>query len=149
MRSPAKGLLLHIYRDVSQDAEYGESSNGGISSKHDRVVVVGTKKSGEMVRWLDRSLQVVSPSDEAPAVVLVQSSSPNYGPHLEPLEYIEGEPLPGLMMGPTWGGCYAGSADSRWAQLGSLFDKGRLDAVPLHDRMVDARDYDKEGFLPS
>jgi hypothetical protein len=131
--SNLKGLLLHVYRQA--DPLFPDCSNGGVSAKHNRLIVVGTKRHDEDMKPLPRESQVFSPSDEAPAVVLVESGVPGlYGPHLEPLEYVDAHNTKAYA-GPMAGGNYAGTCDSRWAALGrDVFGHDRLDIVAVHDR---------------
>jgi len=135
-----KGLLIHVYRH--SDPRWGDSSNGGISATHDKLVVVGTKKHGEELKPLPRESQVFTPTDEAPAVVLVESAVPHYyGPHLEPLE-LHDKHNTQEYAGPYDGGNYAGTSDSRWAALGrDVFGHDRLSVVPVHDRTDTWSDY--------
>lgn len=129
-----KGIILHVYRA----ADGGDCTSGGISSKVDSFVLVGTKMQGQK-DWtpLDRNSQVHEPTVVTPAVVLVESRAkgPLFGPHLEPLEWVENG-VPEGYVGPMAGGNYAGTADSRFNVLGQTVFKGtRLDAVSIHDRI--------------
>lgn len=134
-----KGLRLHIYRAAKNKGFDG--TNGGISAGADAVTLVGFRHrhhDGE-VQPLPQVSQVFEPTAEEPAVILVPSALPNqYGPHLEPLE----APGDARIIGPMFGGNYAGSSDSRWSALGELFGHGRLDLVAVHDRFETQRQYD-------
>ena len=124
-----KGLSLNVYRVNGRDC-----TNGGISAKADRLVVVGIFIDGE-VQPLPRDCQVFEADELAPAVVLVPSRAPGYDacPHLVPLEFVDG--LPAGHVGPMAGGNYAGTSDSRWGELGKKFGQNlALDVVRIHDR---------------
>lgn len=125
-----KGLIVHVYRTPG-----GDFTNGGVSGKCDALTVVGFKRKDDASwRPLEHSCQVFTPNEHAPAAILVESAVPLlYGPHLVPLELIES--LPEGHVGPMMGGNYAGSSDSRWGMLGSMFPGLRLDVVPVHDRV--------------
>lgn len=127
-----KGLRLTVYRAAGR---YPDCSNGGVSAKADVLTVVGRLVDGK-VEPLPEGSRVFSPSEDAPAVVLVPSRVPGYSatPHLIPLEFVEG--LPPGTVGPMDGGNYAGSSDSRFAELGKFFfPLLRLGAVAIHDRV--------------
>lgn len=132
-----KGLRLSVYRAAGRDTD---CTNGGITGKHDSVIVVGVLVDGE-VKPLPRNCQVFEPSDDAPAVVLVEShiALRDPTPHLVPLEYAKGTPPDHV--GPMAGGNYAGSSDSRWADLGKLYGPLRLDVVAVHDRVESYSQY--------
>lgn len=127
-----KGLRLTVYRA----ADGKDYSNGGITSKHAEVTLVGTKRKGQPVQPLDRYSRVFDVTDDAPAVVLVESAVPGlYGPHLEPLEYVEAHNTQDYA-GPMYGGNYAGSSDSRVTELGrTVFGHDHSDIYPVHDRV--------------
>jgi hypothetical protein len=129
----AKGLRLSVYR--SADPSWPDTTLGGVSASHHHLTLVGIKRHGHPVKELPREAQVFEASDEAPAVVLVESAVPGlYGPHLEPLEYAEAHNTTEYA-GPMDGGNLAGTSDSRWSRLGALFNHDHLDAVPVHDRV--------------
>jgi hypothetical protein len=134
-----KGLRLTVYRAAGS---YPDCSNGGVSSKADVLTVVGRLVDGVVIP-LPKGCCVFSPSDEAPAVVLVESRIARFDPtpHLIPLEFAE-DGIPSGAVGPMDGGNYAGSCDSRWSDLGKHFDgKLRLDVVAIHDRIETYSDY--------
>lgn len=125
-----KGLRLNVWRDASGM----DCTNGGITAKADRLTVVGILIDGE-VQPLPADSQVFPADELAPAVVLVPSRAPGYDatPHLIPLEFADS--LPSGHVGPMSGGNYAGTSDSRWAELGRKFGKHlALDVVRVHDR---------------
>jgi hypothetical protein len=126
-----RGLRLSVYRAV----DFPDCTNGGISGKHARVTVVG-RLVGDTVVPLPDGCCISEADDDAPAVVLVESRCPGYDPtpHLVPLEFVHGTPVD--CVGPMSGGNYAGTTDSRWGQLGKLYEGLRhLDAVAIHDRI--------------
>lgn len=126
-----KGMRLNVYRS----ADGTDCTNGGITSRVSRLTVVGIL-TAEGVAELPKNMQIFSADELAPAVVLVPSRAPGYDacPHLVPLEYIDG--MPDGHVGPMAGGSYAGTSDSRWAELGSKFGKNlALDVVAVHDRV--------------
>lgn len=128
-----KGILVFVYQHPSLTGH--DPTNGGISAKAKALVVVGTKRQGQD-GWtpLDSYSQVHIASEDAPAAVLVQSRVAGFGPHLEPLDWVENG-VPQGHVGPMMGGNYAATADDRFAQLGLKFTGARLDGVPIHDRM--------------
>lgn len=133
-----KGLILSVYKSP----RIGDCTGGGITSKADQVVVVGYMVDGKVVP-LPRDCQVFEPGPDSPAVVLVKSHIARLDPtpHLIPLEIAE-DGLPSDSVGPMAGGNYAGTSDSRWAELGKLFGNSlRLDLVAVHDRVETYRDY--------
>ena len=81
-----KGLRLTVYRAAGS---YPDCSNGGVSSKADVLTVVGRLVDGVVIP-LPKGCCVFSPSDEAPAVVLVESRIARFDPtpHLIPLESV-------------------------------------------------------------
>ena len=118
-----KGLLLHLLRPVG----YPDCTNGGVSAKHDSLILVGTYQDGEL--WpLPRGSQVFEVDDEHPAVVMVESKLKGALPHLVPF----GEAGRHRVM---FGGNYA-SGDSRFGDLvEKIFDGPRcVSALPVHDR---------------
>ena len=125
--SEHKGLIVEVYRAVG----YGDCTNGGVSGKHASLTVVGTKVGGEKTwRPLDKESRVFPPNEDRPAMVLVDYPQVC----LVPLEFIENG-LPKGHVGPMCGGNYAATSDSRWHQLGRILGAGRINAVPIHDRI--------------
>jgi len=126
----AKGLMLDVYRRAAGGAD---CTNGGITAHAPHVVVTGIKLNHNPVRSLDLGSQVSSPSEVAPEVTLVvRTHTRGIWFHLEPAEG-RAEGSVGLMAG----GNYAGSSDSRWAEL-----TGGIDLVSVHDRNETAEQYD-------
>lgn len=129
-----KGLILSVYRPASG----ADCTNGGVSGQYTDLIVVGYQKLGSKeIRPLPDDCRVFTPEHQDQAVVLVESK---YGLRLVPLGIVDGGPPPNCV-GPMMGGNYGGSSDSRWARLGKLFDAGRLDAVPIHDRVESHSQY--------
>ncbi len=107
-----KGLLCWIYKD-----EGGDSSNGGLSSKAQRVILVDSEIG-------DAPFE---PSEKIPAVKLVRR---NIGG-----EYLSAQPMsePYDEIGYMFGGCFIYSSDSRFP---SSYP------IPLHDRCESQKLYD-------
>lgn len=127
--SELRGLTMYVYR-----SSLGDCSNGGISSRCDRVVVVGvvTEMQGgrSELRPFPESAMVGSvPADDAPAVIVVKRRMGRQRLlHVEPLEQPnrdEGTPY-------MAGGCYVGGSDSRLREL--LGADEFYGALSLHDR---------------
>lgn len=108
-----KGLIAYIYRNGR------DSSNGGISSRVDSVVVLGGP-------------EIFEPGADRPAVKLVRRQ---FGSGV----YIHAEPVDkpaGDLVGPMFGGTYISSCDSRWRDL-----VGHSYPIPLHDRWETPEQY--------
>jgi hypothetical protein len=128
-----KGLLLHVYRHG--DPGWPDTTAGGVSATHDKLVLVGTQRYGEDWKPLSASLMAPEANDKHPKVVLVQAHVPNAPPHLVPLEYVEKGRNTKEYAGPMFGGNYA-TGDSRFSDLGpKVFEGQRLGAVAIHDRV--------------
>ena len=127
-----KGMWLEVYRSATG----ADCTNGGISSRVTRVTVTGVLFMGRATRgWseLPAEMQVFEPKPEAPEVVLVvRTHAHGRWLHLEPAEGAPAGTV-GLMMG----GNFAGSSDSRWAEL-----TGGVDLVAIHDRSETPAQYD-------
>jgi hypothetical protein len=111
------GIVVAVYRC----AKYGDSSNGGVSAKHDSFTVVNVDGPFE-------------PTDQAPAALLLKGPGPGPNPILCPAQLIEGKWVPEARpsIGPMSGGNYAGATDSRWCS--ALKALGGLDLARIHDR---------------
>ncbi len=100
-----KGLSAYIYKP-----QYGDCSNGGLSSKYTNVIIV------------DETIpEIFSTNETTPAVKLVYrklSSMNEPYIHAEPVERKRG-------CGPMFGGCFIYSSDSRFPHNYP---------IPLHDR---------------
>lgn len=103
-----KGLHISVYRD----ADGSDCTNGGISSTHQRLTLIGA--------GID---PVFEPSADAPAVTVVTRNV--FGEiykHLVPCDPETAQPLPGWYM---FGGNYGKTSDSRFPSKYPL---------PIHDR---------------
>lgn len=103
---PLRGLLAYVYRNGDTDA-----SNGGISSRCQRVIVTGPGVP-----------EIFEASDERPAVEIGKveyNGETTY--HLRPA----GEPGTRYMAG----GAFVSTSDSRFRKLFPFYG-----AIPLHDR---------------
>ena len=111
-----KGMIAYIYRDSD-----GDSSNSGISSKYNKVVVVDSE--------LD---EIFEPDETMPAVKLVRRviGGDSYI-HAEPLTWRESDDITGM-----FGGCYIMSCDSRFRKVCKY-------PIPLHDRGESQAMYDR------
>jgi hypothetical protein len=108
-----RGLTCEIFR-----WSLGECSNGGISSRCNKVVLIG----------LGRSAQVFEPGPDCPAVRIVKRT-------IGRSEYLHAEPVdqPEGLVGPMSGGTFIYSCDSRFP-----WDY----PIALHDRWETQQDYD-------
>ena len=114
MNKTEKGLLCYVYNA----AHFPDSSNRGISSRCDKVILVG----------LGKECEIFEPTPERPAVRLVRrtlSGRPYL--HVEPVEQPEG------LVGPMAGGTFIYSTDSRFP---SPYP------ISLHDRFETQATYD-------
>lgn len=105
------GLIASIFRDRNSDC-----SNGGISSRHDRVTIVNVEGPFD-------------PTPNAPAVKLVvRGIGGERVVHFEPVEPVaEGN------VGYMAGGAFVASSDSRFRRAVGFYG-----AVSLHDRQESA-----------
>jgi hypothetical protein len=132
------GLPIDVYRAP----DYPDTTNGGVSGTHSRLIVVNV--SGPF-----------DPRDDMPAVILV--AGPRGCPIIVPAEYDPETKLwdtlrPGGV-GPMHGGNIASSSDSRWHEavrrlaVKNLPDgyEGIAPAIPtgvaIHDRFETAEQY--------
>lgn len=135
-----KGLILNVYRP----AGYPDCTNDGVSSRFDELVVVGYQRANDKVmQTLPSWSRVFVPRHQDQAVVLVESWG---GIRLVPLGIMD-EGVPPDCVGPMMGGNYAGSSDSRWKKLLSLFEGWTLDGpVRVHDRVESQSQYKALSF---
>ena len=129
--SELRGLTMYVYRD-----NLGDCSNGGISSRCDRVTVVGvvTDMQGgrsELRPFPDSAMAPFAATEDAPAVVVVKRKL--FGGRrtvlsVEPLEQVDPK------HGTPWmaGGCYVATSDSRLREL--LGADEFYGALSFHDR---------------
>lgn len=108
-----KGIRADIFK-----SRYGDSSNGGISSRVGEVTIIDERINGPF-----------EPTDDAPAVRIVERwlGSGRYV-HLEPVDQPSGQ------CGPMMGGCYVATPDSRLRRIAE-------GAIPLHDRFETVEEY--------
>lgn len=125
MKDTMKGLRL----TVARPAGYPDCTRNGVSAKNDLLTLVGTKRDGEAIEPVPWDCQVFDVTDEAPAVVLVQSYLRGAIPHLEPYE-VAGRHR------TMFGGNLA-TGDSRLGYLVvELFDGPPcVPAISIHDRI--------------
>jgi hypothetical protein len=111
-----KGMMAYIYRDSMSD-----SSNNGISSRYDKVVVVDSELP-----------EIFEPTEDMPAVKLVRRviGGDRYI-HAEPLSWRESDDIKGM-----FGGCYIMTSDSRFRKVCQY-------PIPLHDRGESQEMYDR------
>lgn len=111
------GLLIAVYRPARND--YGDLTNGGISGRFDRLVVVDVDGPFE-------------PNPEMPGVRLARSGmGTNW--ILVPVEPPEGD-----LIGPMDGGNLGVCSDSRMSRATNGFYGG----MPIHDRFETQATYD-------
>ena len=125
MTTNLTGLRASVFRE----AGLPDCSNGGISARVDRVVVVA------VLDYLSKRLPEVhtvrGPStagDDCPAVALVMHSHFGRGVSVSAQPYGEGVPLTGWMSGGT----YIATSDERFGEASGFYG-----AVALHDRRED------------
>lgn len=138
-----KGITARIIR-----GQYGDCSNGGISSEHDRVTIVaGIEKvlgKPAVVAELPEEAQRVEATDDAPAVALVFRSGGSLGALpvcAVPVEVVEDGAVTEARggVGPMMGGArIVAELDSE--QAFGLLTGGVLSA-DLHDRFETAAQY--------
>lgn len=98
-----QGLICTVYRDHDIDC-----SNGGLSSKFDKVTLVGLGMSGPF-----------EPTDECPAVLLQRRI-------IGGKEYLSAIPLENKGLWNMFGGAFIYTSDSRFPNDYP---------IPLHDRI--------------
>ena len=115
-----KGILAYILRSTEPDLlRWGDSSNGGISSRCHQVILV----SGDMA--VEGPFE---PNERTPAVALY-----SHGAHCIAVPVNR----PNGMVGPMFGGCYIATSDSRFREAVGIYG-----AIPLHDRFETQEQYD-------
>lgn len=110
-----KGLSVYVYRENA----LGDSTNGGISSKHDRLILVGSGIP-----------EIFEADEDTPAVKLVKR-------FIGGREYIHAEPVEWKGEGEIkgiFGGNFIYTSDSRFP---SDYP------IPLHDRQETQEMYDR------
>jgi len=129
-----RGLILSVYRP----ADLPDCTNGGLTSQHDRIIVVGTRRhSDEEWQPFGEELHLPDWGQDLPQFILVESAVPGvYEPNLVPVEYIEKGSNTKEYAGPMFGGNFAGTSDSRWTELSrTVFGHSQQQVVPVHDRV--------------
>lgn len=104
------GLLVFVYRN-----KLGDSTNGGLSAKHDVLTVVNVDGPFD-------------PCDRNPAVMIVEN---RYGKKLVPCTFDE-QTKTWTPQGGMMGGNFAGTSDSRWHS--AVSDGGMRELLPIFDR---------------
>lgn len=130
-----KGLTLYVCRP----ADFPDCTNGGISSRHDRLTVVGYVTSDGTVYRMPRESQVFEPTEAAPPVLLKVRYIGSPILSIVPAEVdTDGD---SLSEAPGWhmfGGNYASITDSRFGDLAHQITGQRFyGAVAIHDRVED------------
>ena len=99
----AKGMLVTVYRS----AEFGDTSNGGISARFARVILIGPGFP-----------ELFEPTDDAPALYLEERCGRSIA--------VPGE-RPAGVNGPMFGGSFVWSSDARFRRVSES-------PIPVHDR---------------
>lgn len=130
-----KGLVLFILKDAGTIAS---TSNGGISSRADKCVLLGIvdhrrrTTDRTRLRRVAKHCQVFEPSEDTPAVWLVLGRHSETNVFMQPGDPETGEYDPDEHY--MAGGAYVTTSDSRWADiLRSWLDISEV-AIRLHDR---------------
>ena len=112
------GLILSVYRN----AELGDCTNGGLTSRVNKVTVVNASGPFE-------------PTDERPAVLLVKG--PLNTARLVPIDLVDSG---------AWvmsGGNYAGTSDSRFGEAVRALIGSSNGVVPVFDRTETQEEYNR------
>lgn len=121
-----RGLHVTVFRS----ARGGDSTNGGITSKHRALTIVGTidyrRGDQPVINELPEGSRVFAPTTEYPAAWLVVGHRGSRDRYVIPADET-GQPD----RGRWWmaGGNLVSSSDARWCELAD-----RQDAVRVHDR---------------
>lgn len=139
----AKGLRLEVLRR----ADGNDCTNGGLSAYFGTVTLVGTQQrpftngKRQPVKPLPREAQVFSPSDDAPAVVMVESNlRGDNEPYLMPLDWAQ-YGVPSNSVGPMAGGNFATTSDSRFGEIIRDEFCADVSALRIHDRVETPAQY--------
>lgn len=112
-----KGMMVEIY----QNKRGRNCSNGGVSSKHNEVILVGNNVP-----------EIFEPTEKMPAVLL--KSKPGIGgPYLYAVPIEKQDPN---KTGYMFGGCFIYCSDSRFPSQ---------QPIPLHDRQESWKEYQRLG----
>lgn len=128
------GLPVFVYRDTDPNTtRWGDSTNGGISSRCHRLTVVNIDGPFE-------------PDAQAPAVMIVRGNLRTI--ILVPAEqdaHGEWHPIPSNTQdyaGPMFGGNFAATSDSRFGEAIRALGGQSHVALPIHDRVETWRQYE-------
>ena len=111
-----KGLTV----DVLRSAKYGDSTNGGVSSRFNEFVIVDPAVD-----------EIFEATAKCPALKLVRRTiGGKLYIHAEPLA-----PVPSNCVGYMFGGNFVTSSDSRIRSINAY-------PIPVHDRIETARQYE-------
>jgi len=133
MTMQLKALHLTVYRDASSQAD---CTNGGISSTHTRLQLVGYVKDHQgIIDPLPEGVTTtIDPDHDAPVVLHVRNLFGENAVSLVPLTYNSTDESWHLKPGSMAGGNYA-TGDSRVNDLVASFTGNRYHgAIAIHDR---------------
>lgn len=124
--------MLHRKLSVYRPADFKgyDCTNGGVSSRLDSIVVFSADATNAQIAvWCLKNR--VRPSDVCRLNKRMLWGEKHY--------FIEPVKKPRHVLGPMFGGNYAGTSDGTWAEmLGEL--TGR--PLPIHDRFETQEEYD-------
>jgi len=109
-----KGMIVQVYKDASGT----DCSNGGLSSRHTRLLLIGPTVPA-----------IFEESDDLPVVELGKAGN---RVHVRPADIPAGD-----VVGPMFGGAFVYSSDSRFAEA-----TGSNRPLHLHDRFETQEQYD-------
>ena len=121
---------LNIYKHIPYVREGYDPSNGGISGRLDEIEVFSADTTnGEIAAWCLKHR--VRPSDVCRLNKRMLWGEKHY--------YIEPVMRPKHTLGPMFGGSFADTSDSTWADiLGETVGR----PIPIHDRFETQEQYD-------
>lgn len=126
-----KGITISVYRNGGYDA-----TAGGVSSKADRLTVVGVEDSLGQFFPMPRGSQVFAPSEDAPAVVVKVRNVGGPVLSVVPATYDEQRQTYKAHPGVMAGGNYAATSDSRVGELvRTVTGHDFYGAMAVHDRI--------------
>lgn len=108
----AKGLIVYVLRNTL----LGDCTNNGVTSKHDRVLLVG-----------DGIPEIFEDNGNMPVLKLVYNDSIDYY-HAKPYEYEENEENEITSKWYMMGGNFVYASDSRLREITKY-------PIPVHDRV--------------
>jgi hypothetical protein len=125
------GLTAYIYK-----SGLGDCSNGGISSRADKVTLVNVEGPFEPTE--DRPAAMLVPGNTAGTVKVVAAVAGDDGTYAPVKQNGDGK-----QVGPMMGGAYVATSDSRFSRaVEDLLGHRFYGAVPLHDRFESAAEYE-------